>query len=346
MSEYRRVIREPPEPGGPPAGDGENPAGARPLLLPDSRPPFRPTAGDPIHWASRDLRALLGGRVTKACLDPGATCPNRDGTVGRGGCAWCDPGGSGPDDPRPGESWEARLERLAAAALDRGERGVVAYFQAFTATHVGTEALEGLLARAVSVPGVAAVALGARPDTLPDPVLDLLSAFALRLPLWLEVGMQTSRDETLAAMNRGHVHAATVRAAAELRKRGLAFVLHLVFGLPGEGREDALRSVEEAVRMGPWGLKIHPLHVVEGSPLSRKWREGGLPLLGREAYVGWVCDAVERIPPEVSVHRLSGERPEGLLLAPDWCRDKRGVLNAVRSELSRRGSWQGKALAG
>ncbi|MEW6758625.1 MAG: TIGR01212 family radical SAM protein [Acidobacteriota bacterium] len=315
-----------------------------PCLHPVHVPPFRPAAGDPIHWASKDLRALFKGRVTKACLDAGATCPNRDGTVGRGGCAWCDPGGSGPDDLRPGEPWEARLERLAAAALHRGERGVVAYFQAFTATHLRPVALEDLLARAVSAPGVAAVALGARPDTLADPVLDVLSFFARRFPLWLEVGMQTSKDATLAAMNRGHAHAATARAAAELRRRGLAFVLHLVFGLPGEDREDALRSVEEAVRLGPWGIKIHPLHLVEGSPLSLWWREGGLPLLGRVTYVGWVCDALERLPPEVSIHRLTGERPEGVLLAPDWCRDKRGVLNAVRAELSRRRSWQGKAL--
>jgi hypothetical protein len=155
--------------------------------------------------------------------------------------------------------------------------------------------------------------------------------------------MQTSKDGTLAALNRGHAHSATVGAAAALRERGLAFVLHLVFGLPGEDRQDALSTVEEAVRLRPWGIKIHPLHVVEGSPLSARWREGGLPLLGRDDYVERVCDALEGLPASVSVHRLTGERPEGVLLAPDWCRDKRAVLGAVARELARRGTWQGSA---
>lgn len=306
---------------------------------------FVPTAQAPLHWLSKDLRARFGGPVTKACLDAGFTCPNRDGTRGWGGCLWCDPGGSGPDDLRPGEDWEARLRRLAERALSRGDAGVIAYFQAFTATYAAPSRLRGILERALEVPGVVALAVGTRPDCLSPETLDLLSRTAERRFLWVEVGMQTAKDETLRAMNRGHGFSDTEEACGALRARGLPFVLHLIAGLPGENEAEVKRSHALAVALGCWGLKIHPLHVVEGSPLAAKWRRGEVLLWERERYVRLVADLLEATPPCVTLHRLTGERPEGVLLAPAWCRDKRKVLRALQRELATRRSFQGKALA-
>lgn len=318
----------------------DRPAAA--AALPGLPIPFRPSPADPIHWVSKDLRALFGGKVSKACLDGGFTCPNRDGTLGRGGCAWCDPGGSGPDDLLPAEGWEARLRRLAARALEGGGAGVVAYFQAFTATYGPPARLEAALARAAAVPGVVALAVGARPDCLPPETTAVLRRAARSRLLWVEIGMQTARDETLRALNRGHGFAETERAAAALREEGIPFVLHLIAGLPGEDEEEVRRSHALALRWKPWGLKIHPLHVVEGSALAARWRRGELPLWERERYVRLLADLIEATPPETSLHRLTGERPGGVLLAPDWCRDKRGLLGALQRELGRRQSYQGK----
>lgn len=310
---------------------------------PVSASPFLPNAADPIHWVSKELKARFGGRVRKASLDTGASCPNRDGTLGVGGCAYCDPSGSGPGDLVPAEPWAERLSRLAARGLGRGDRGVIAYFQAYTATHgVAAEKLEAMLGAAFAVPGVVGLALGARPDCLPAELLAVLERWARARLLWVELGMQSRHDATLRALNRGHDHACTVAAAEALRARRVPVVLHLILGLPGE-TEDAIRgSLAEAARLRPWGVKLHPLHVVRGSALEGPWRAGGLPLLSREAYAGLAADAIEALPPEVTVHRLTGERPGGLLLAPDWCADKRATLGAIRKELARRRSWQGR----
>lgn len=305
--------------------------------------PFRPSPLDPVHWVSKDFRLLFGGRVTKAALDGGASCPNRDGTRGRGGCAWCDPGGSGPDDLRPGEDWEARLRRLASRALERGDAGVIAYFQAFTATYGPPALLGEILDRAASVPGVVALAVGARPDCLPSETLEVLERAARLRFLWVEVGMQTCRDDTLALLNRGHGFEATRRAAGDLRERRIPFVLHLIAGLPGEDEGDLARSHGAALALGPWGLKLHPLHVVRGSALEARWRRGEVLLWERERYVRAAADLLEATPPEIAVHRLTGERPEGVLLAPSWCGDKRAVLGALQRELTRRRSFQGRA---
>jgi uncharacterized protein len=304
---------------------------------------FVPSRRDPIHWLSKDLKARFGGVVRKASLDAGFTCPNRDGTLGVGGCAWCDPSGSGPDDLLPEEDWKGRLARLARSAQERGDPGVIAYFQAFTNTHGRpTQELESLLRKALGVPGVCGLALGTRPDCLPPDVLDVLTLLNRETFLWVEIGMQTACDATLAALNRGHAHEATVFALEALRARDIRCVLHLILGLPGESATTMLASLDEAARLRPWGVKLHPLHVVKGSALESAWREGQLDLLSLNAYVGLAVDGLERLAPETTIHRLTGERPKEILLAPDWCRDKRHVLAALQRELSRRKSWQGR----
>lgn len=305
--------------------------------------PFLPSRQDPIHWLSKDLKARFGGSVRKASLDVGFTCPNRDGTLGAGGCAWCDPSGSGPDDAVPGEPWLERLRRLASAALKHGDRGVIAYFQAYTNTHgADPGTLEETWRSVLAVPGVLGLAVGTRPDCLPAPVLDLLQQLSRETFLWVEIGMQTSCNETLDACNRGHSHAATTAAVEALKARDLRVVLHLILGLPGEDAATMRASLAEAARLAPWGVKLHPLHVVRGSAFERDWRDGRLDLLELDDYARLAADGIEVLPPETTVHRLTGERPAGILLAPEWCRDKRRTLGAIQRELARRKSWQGR----
>lgn len=291
----------------------------------------------PIRWLSGELKGRFGGPVSKVALDAGpGTCPNRDGTLGTGGCAWCDPGGSGPDGPGRGRPWEEALSEAAAEALARGDAGVLAYFQAFSPTHLPPEELARRARRALAVPGVLGLAVASRPDGLTPPVLEALEGLAREAYLWVEVGMQSRHDGTLLACNRGHRHAHTVRAVEALRERRLRCVLHLIAGLPGEGPEEIRGTFAEAARLAPWGVKLHPLHVVRGAPLEATWRGGHLPLLSLEDYAALAADLLETLPGATLVHRLTGERPGGMLLAPDWCRNKRRVLNAIARERARR----------
>lgn len=286
------------------------------------------------------LRERFGGSVTKVPLDVGASCPNRDAS-GRGGCAWCDPGGSGPDGPERDLPWREALQRGARRASERGSVGVVAYLQAFTPTVLAPGELAGVIEGALGVPGVVGVAVGARPDCLVTDLLDALETFHRRTFLWVEVGMQTRHDTTLSAMNRGHAHGATERAAEALGARGFRTVLHLILGLPGETSGMIRESLSEASRLRPWGVKLHPLHVVRGSALEAEWARGGVRILSLPEFAALAADGLELLHPATVVHRLTGERPEGVLLAPEWCRDKAEVLAAIRRELARRGTRQG-----
>ena len=294
-----------------------------------------------IRWLSAELRERFGGRIVKVPLDAGFTCPNRDGTLGMGGCAWCDPGGSGPDGAERALPWQEALQRGAARAVARSCLGVLAYFQAYSNTHGSPRRLRQVLQEALAVPGVLGLAVGTRPDCLGEEILAVLDSFNRQAYFWVEVGMQTRHDATLRAMNRGHNHGATVGAVEALRARGIRTVLHLILGIPGETPDMMRHSLDEAARLRPWGVKLHPFHVVRGSALEETWRRGDLSLLDLRDYTALACDGLERFHPEAVVHRLTGERPEGVLLAPDWCRGKGVVLDAIRQELGRRGTSQG-----
>lgn len=287
--------------------------------------------GLPAHrWVSGFLRERFGGRVVKIPLDlGGVTCPNRDPLTGAGGCAWCDPGGSGPDGPERALSWEASLRQDAARARRKSSKGVIAYFQAFSPTHYGAGRLEAAIRTALSVPGVVGLALASRPDGLSPKVLNLLEALSGETFLWVELGMQTMHDATLATCNRGHTHAQTVEAVEALRARGIRCVLHLIAGLPGESEEQMRQSFAEAARLAPWGVKLHPLHIVRGAPLEVPWREGKVPLLSLDAYAGLAADLLKTLPPETVIHRLGGEREGEMHLAPEWCLHKKALLEAI-----------------
>lgn len=289
-----------------------------------------------------DLLRRHGCRVHKLALHAGFTCPNRDGTRGRGGCTFCNNRSFSPNDT-DAPSIAAQIEAGRQVVRRRtGAQRYLGYFQAYTNTYADVDRLEPLYRQALAEPDVIGLSIGTRPDCVPDPVLDLLASFrAEGYEVWLELGLQSTFDQTLARVNRGHSFADYRRAIRAARLRGLPVCTHLIIGLPGEGRDAALTSLARVVELGSEGLKLHALHVVRHTLLARQWREGGYQPLSMEDYIGIVADLIERTPAAVIYHRLTGTAGRDILLAPDWCAKKWVVLNGIENELRRRGTRQG-----
>jgi uncharacterized protein len=292
------------------------------------------------------LLRRYGERVHKLAIHAGFTCPNRDGTKGRGGCTFCNNASFNPQGQAP-PSIEAQIEAGRAVLARRtGARRFLAYFQAYTNTYDDVEALRHRYDRALACPGVIGLSVGTRPDCVGGAVLDLLAGYRARgLEVWLELGLQSAQDETLDQVNRGHGFAEYRQAVQAARRRGLPVCTHLILGLPGEGRDAALQSLEQVLALGVEGLKLHPLHVVRHTRLALDWRRGGYRPWGMQEYIEACADLVERTPASVLYHRLTGTASPEVLLAPRWCSKKWAVLNGIESELRRRGSRQGSRAA-
>jgi hypothetical protein len=292
------------------------------------------------------LRGIFGCRVQKIPLDAGLTCPNRGGRRGASGCIYCNARGSGTGAHARGLSITAQLEqgKRALAARYRA-RKFIAYFQSFSNTYAPPERLRSLYEEALAVDGVVGLAIGTRPDCLPEPVLELLAEMNARRPVWLELGLQSARDPTLKRIGRGHDAACFLNAAAAARRAGLKVCAHVILGLPGETPEDMRFTADTLAAAGIDGLKLHALYVVKGAPLEALYRDGAYRCLTPSEYVAAVCDFLERTPAAVVVQRLTGDPHPEELVAPAWCRDKAATLAGIRAELERRDTWQGR-LAG
>lgn len=310
------------------------------------------TVGEPVFPAGRRYRALapalrarFGGPVRSVTLDAGFTCPNVDGAVATGGCAFCDNRSFSPNRRLPRATVRAQVERGVAILGRRfGAARFLAYFQAGTNTYAPVEKLRRLYDEALEHPQVVGLAVGTRPDCVGDDVLDLLAGYARRVPVFLELGLQSIHERSLEWMNRGHGAAAFFDAVARCGGRGLDLCAHVILGLPGETRDDMLATADALAATAVQAVKVHNLYVVKGTPLERQHAERRVATLGREEYVSLVCDFLERLPPEMIIHRLSGDAPPEYLVAPLWCLDKPGLLRAIDEELARRGSWQGTCV--
>ncbi len=281
------------------------------------------------------VRHEFGERLNKVTIDAGMTCPTRDGRLGTTGCAFCDPSGSGP-----GRGVGLTIEAQIDARRRPGR--FIAYLQAFSNTYCSAEELDGILARVVSARDVAAIAIGTRPDCVPQAVLDVLEKWAGRLPLWVEYGLQSAHLRTLQAINRGHTLADFIDACLRTHERRLKVVAHVILGLPGEGSGEWIETARVLTALRIDGVKIHMLHIVRGAPLAESYERGEIELLHRDQYVAAVCDFLEHLDPTIVIHRLTGERRRPELLAPDWVTEKSTVLKMIDEELERRGSRQGK----
>ncbi len=297
---------------------------------------------DYINTLGQDLLRRYGERIHKVAINAGMTCPNRDGSKGQGGCTFCNNVSFSPNARRaPDVASQIKAGRRVIAKRTRAAR-FLAYFQAYTNTYADVEYLSGLYGQALAEPDVVGLSIGTRPDCVPDAVLDLLAGYqAQGREVWLELGLQSAFDETLERVNRGHGFAEYRRAVRAARLRGLKVCAHLIVGMPGEGREHALSSLEQVLALGVDGLKLHPLHVVKGTALAREWRQGEYTPLAFDDYISIAADMIERTPPGVVFHRVTGTAAKDILLAPEWCSKKWAVLNGIEDELRRRGSRQG-----
>jgi uncharacterized protein len=272
------------------------------------------------------------------------TCPNRDGSKGVGGCTFCNNISFSPNAKRePLVSEQIEAGRRVIAKRTRAKK-FIAYFQAYTNTYADVEHLSVLYRQALAEPDVIGLSIGTRPDCVPDKVLDLLAEFQDQgYEIWLELGLQSIFDQTLDRVNRGHGFAEYKDAIERSRQRGLQVCTHLIVGMPGEGREESLESLEQVIDLGVDGMKLHPLHVVKGTALANEWRRGGYSTLGFYDYISIAADMIERTPPGVLYHRVTGTAGQDVLLAPEWCSKKWMVLNGIERELQQRGTRQGAA---
>jgi uncharacterized protein len=310
--------------------------------------PYEVTAVEKRYTTfSDELRRVFGCRVHRISVDAGFSCPNRDGTVGNGGCIYCGGKGSGAHGILPGASISEQIEAGKEVMIRKYKaKRFLAYFQAYSNTYAPPEILRRLYDEALAVEGVVGLIVGTRPDCLPPETIDLLSGYARKTYFWLELGLQSPLDRTLELLRRGHDFAAFESAVRACREKRIRVCAHIILGLPGETRDDMLGTAAVLNGMGIDGVKIHLLHVMKDTPMAENYLRGEVTLLDRDEYVGLVCDFLERLRPEVSIQRLTGDGGHDHLLAPLWSLRKFEVLNAIDYELQRRGTRQGIRMHG
>jgi hypothetical protein len=300
---------------------------------------------DRVTTFGQYLLQKYGERVHKIALNVGFTCPNRDGSKGLGGCSFCNNASFNPTERQP-PSLGAQLQAGRQVIRRRtGARRYLAYFQAYTNTYGELDHLRRLYDQALAERDVIGLAVGTRPDCVPDAVLDLLCHYRDQgHEVWLELGLQSAHESTLQAVNRGHGFAEYRAAIHAANARRLPVCTHLILGLPGEDYQAMEDSFYRVMELGVDGLKLHPLHVVKGTQLARQWKRGDYRPLAMEDYIEMAACLIEQTPAEVIYHRVTGTAPRDILLAPAWCAQKWQVINGIEAILRARDSYQGRLL--
>ena len=288
------------------------------------------------------LRERFGQKVYKLALDGGFTCPNRDGTLGTKGCIFCSAGGSGDFAEDRNLSITQQIEngkrRVVAKMPKNKESNIdtnkyIAYFQAFTNTYGPVERLRALYTEAINHPDIVAVSIGTRPDCLPDEVLDLLDELNHIKPIWIELGLQTIHQKTANYIRRGYPLSVYDKAVQDLLSHNIEVVTHVILGLPGESKEDILETVKYVGESGVQGIKLQLLHVLKDTDLAKDYEQGLFECMTREEYINLVSDCLDILPDDIIIHRLTGDGPKRTLIAPEWSKDKKKVLNALNQKL-------------
>ncbi|MEW6173267.1 MAG: TIGR01212 family radical SAM protein [Bacillota bacterium] len=288
------------------------------------------------------LREHFKTMVSKIPLDAGFGCPNRDGTAGRGGCTFCVNRAFSPFAEQ-NLSVTEQIRRFKHAK--QGSGSYLAYFQAYTNTYAPVEHLRRLYEEALSDPEMVGLCIATRPDCVPDQVLDLLQTYTGRWMVWVEYGLQSSHDETLKRINRGHDFAAFVDAVERTRDRGIYIGAHVIIGLPGELRSEILQTARSLSAIRVDGVKLHHLQVFKGTPLAEEWEQGEIKTLTVTEYVSLASDFIEHLSPGITVLRLvSDAADDAFLIAPRWGMSKTRVIDAIDRELERRDTRQGSGL--
>lgn len=276
------------------------------------------------------LKDTFGEKVYKIALDGGFTCPNRDGTLGTGGCIFCSGAGSGDFAENRMLSITEQIEQGKKRIQRKIQNGkYIAYFQAFSNTYAPVRQLAKLYDEAATHPDVVAVSVATRPDCLPEEVIKLLCEVNQRKPVWVELGLQTIHEETARYIRRGYSLSVFDEAVKRLKSEGIAVIPHVILGLPGESREQMLETVDYIGKSGVDGIKLQLLHVIRGTDLEKEYLAGTFEVLTMEEYVELVADCIAKLPENMVIHRMTGDGDKRTLVAPLWSGDKKRVLNAL-----------------
>lgn len=301
--------------------------------------------GKPYHSLDYYLKNIYGEKIYKIALDAGMTCPNRDGKLGTKGCIFCSAGGSG-DFASHGLSIQEQLENGKALFHDKkiGNR-FIAYFQSFTNTYAEPERLEYLFSEALMEPKVVGISIATRPDCLEPPVIDVLSRLKLRFPdkfIWIELGLQTIHEQTALYIRRGYPLMVFEEALTRLQNADIPTIVHVILGLPGENKEMMLETCRYLSQKKIFGIKLQLLHVLKNTDLADDFSKKTFEILSFEEYIDIVISCLELLPPDIIIHRVTGDGPKELLIAPTWSLNKRNVLNTLHKELRIRETFQGR----
>lgn len=280
------------------------------------------------------LQDTFGEKVYKIALDGGFTCPNRDGTLGTGGCIFCSGAGSGEFAGRRTDPIAVQIEQGKKLLKDKVKGGkYIAYFQAFTNTYAPAEKLRRLYGEAVSHPDIVALSIATRPDCLPGEVLSLLDEMNQIKPVWVELGLQTIHGRTAEYIRRGYPLSVYDEALKRLKETGVQVIVHVILGLPGESMEEMKETVSYVGESGADGIKLQLLHVMRGTELEKDYRAGKFRVMGMDEYVSLVADCIACLPEKMVIHRMTGDGARRDLIAPAWSTDKKRVLNALHRAL-------------
>ena len=275
------------------------------------------------------LREKYGRRLSKICIDGGFSCPNRDGKCGTGGCTYCSPCGSG-EHIDPVGSIAEQVDSAVSHARD-GER-FIAYFQNFTNTYASVDVLKERYDSALISDRIRVLAIGTRPDCISEEIAALIASYKDRVDVWVELGLQTASDETARVINRGYPTEVYENAARILTAHGIPFVAHMIIGLPGEAEAEVDATVD-LINRTAWGIKIHSIYVMQGTRLEEMYRAGEYQPPSLDEYVRLAARSIARLRPDMIVHRITGDCPSGMLVAPEWNADKNKVIDLIRKKL-------------
>lgn len=284
-----------------------------------------------IYTVNDYCRKIFGEKAYKISLDAGFTCPNRDGRIDNRGCIFCSAGGSGDFTPDACLSLDAQIEE-AKQRISKKYKGnsYIAYFQAYTNTYASADKLRELYFPIIERKDISGLSIATRPDCLSDEIIAILDELNKIKPTWVELGLQTSNDKTAEYIRRGYITDIYDKAVYKLKKINIHVITHVILGLPGESISDMISTIKHAVGAGTDGLKLQLLHVLKGTDLEKEYLCGKFEVLTLEEYLYILGKCLEVIPDNVVIHRLTGDGPKKLLIAPLWSADKKRVINAVR----------------
>ena len=298
-----------------------------------------------MHYYSLNeyCKQTFGDKVYRLSLNAGCTCPNRDGSLSTGGCAFCSEGGSGDFAACYDVSISAQIAEAKARIQKKTDcKKFIAYFQAYTNTYAPLSHLRRIYTEALSEPDVVALSIGTRCDCLSEEVLNLLEELSQTKPVWVELGLQTIHNETHAKLNTHTTVEQFDQAVSQLHARAIPVIAHVILGLPGETKEMMLETISHIAHLPIDGVKLQLLHILKGTTLAFEYETQPFPLFELEEYCDFVIDCLELLPPNMVIHRLTGDGPRKLLIAPLWSTDKKRVLNTINKRLKERNTWQGR----